>query len=81
MSAEKGMLWALHLVVALVFQLRALIIWAWAIFGLAVCLPDRWWLWPAGFVVLMVLEGIAYVLLTGGPLDPRRLSPSGNFSN
>jgi len=80
MAARKGMLWALHLVVALIFQFRAVVIWSWAIFGLAVCLPDRWWLWTVGFVLLMLSEGIAYVLLNGGPLDPRRLSPNGNFA-
>jgi hypothetical protein len=79
-SAKKGLLWTLHLALSLVFQFRAVVIWSWTIFGLAVCLPDRWWLWPVGFVLLMVLEGVAYVLLNGGPLDPRRLSPSGNFS-
>lgn len=81
MAARKGMLWTLHMVVALIFQFRSIVIWSWAIFGLAVCLPDRWWIWPAGFVLLMLLEGAAHVMLNGGPLDPRRLSPSGNFSN
>lgn len=81
MSAKKGLLWTMHVVLSLVFQFRAVTIWAWAIFGLAVCLPDRWWLWPAGFVLLMLLEGAAHVMLNGGPLDPRRLAPNDNFSN
>jgi hypothetical protein len=81
MSAKKGFLWTLHVLVALIFQFRAVVIWAWAIFGLALCLPDHWELWPVGFVVLMALEAAAYMLLNGGPLDPRRLSPGGNFSN
>lgn len=80
MAARKGMLWTLHMVVALIFQFRSIVIWSWAIFGLAVCLPDRWWLWPGGFLVLLALETAAYMLLNGGPLDPRRLSPNGNFA-
>lgn len=80
MSAKKGMLWTLAVVLSLVFQFRPIVIWAWAIFGLAVCLPERWWLWPAGFVLLMVIEAAIWMLLNGGPLDPRRLSPGGNFA-
>ena len=71
----------MHLVVALIFQLRALVIAGWAFFGLAVCLPDRWELWTIGFLVLLGLETAAYMLLNGGPLDPRRLAGAGaNFS-
>jgi len=80
-SARKGLLWTLHLALSLVFHFRAVVIGGWALFGLAVCLLDRWWIWPLGFVVLLALETAAYMLLTGGPLDPRRLSPNGNFSN
>lgn len=81
MSAKKGMLWTLHMIVAILFQFRALIIGSWALFGLALCLPhDRWWLWPVGFVALMALEAGFWMLLNGGPLDPRRLSPNGNFA-
>lgn len=80
MSAKKGFLWTLHLVVALVFQFRALIIAGWGFFGLALCLPDHWQLWTAGFLALLALETSAYMLLNGGPLDPRRLAPNGNFS-
>lgn len=80
MAAKKGLLWVLHLVVALLFQLRAFVISAWALFGLAVCLPDHWQLWTAGFLVLLALETGAYMLLHGGPLDPRQLAPGGNFS-
>lgn len=74
MSAKKGILWTLHLVVALIFQLRALVIAGWGFFGLAVCLPDHWELWTVGFLVLLALETGAYMLLNGGPLDPRRLA-------
>lgn len=81
MSARKGLLWTMHVVLSLVFQFRALIIWAWALFGLALCLPDHWELWPVGFVALMAIETAIWMLLHGGPLDPRRLSPNGNFSN
>lgn len=77
MGAKKGILWALHLVVALVFQLRALFIAAWALFGLALCLPDHWQLWTAGFLVLLAMETGAYMLLHGGPLDPRQLAGAG----
>ena len=81
MSAKKGFLWSIHLVVALVFQLRGFVIAAWGFFGLAVCLPDHWELWPVGFVALMALEAGFWMLLNGGPLDPRRLAPGGNLSN
>lgn len=80
MTARKGLLWTLHLVLALVFQFRVWISFAWLFFGLAVCLPgDRWWLWTLGFVGIAVVEGAIYSLIHGGPLDPRRLSPGGNF--
>ncbi len=81
MAAKKGVLGVLRVVVALIFQFRSIVIWAWAIFGLAVCLPDRWWLWPVGFLALLALETGFWMLLHGGPLDPRRLAPNGNFSN
>lgn len=81
MSAKKGLLWALHMIVAILFQFRALLIAGWGFFGLAVCLPDRWELWLVGFLVLLAMETGAYMLLHGGPLDPRRLSGVGaNFS-
>jgi hypothetical protein len=79
-SAKKGLLWSMHLLVAMIFQFRAVVIWSWALFGMAVCLPDRWWLWPVGFVALMALEAAIWMLLNGGPLDPKRLSPNGNFA-
>jgi hypothetical protein len=81
MGAKKGILWTLHLVVALVFQLRGFVIAGWGFFGLALCLPDRWEMWTAGFLVLLALETSAYMLLHGGPLDPKRLAGAGaNFS-
>lgn len=77
MSAKKGFLWTLHVLVALIFQLRGFVIAAWGFFGLALCLPGHWELWTAGFLVLLGLETAACMLLNGGPLDPRRLAGVG----
>ena len=52
---------------------------SWALFGLAVCLPDHLRLWSLGFLVLLTIETAAYMLLTG-PLEPRGLGGAGiNF--
>jgi hypothetical protein len=80
MSLKKGTLWTLYVALSLVFEFRVWISFAWLILGLAVCLPDRWWLWTVGFVSIAVVEGAIYALLNGGPLDPRRLCPDGNFA-
>ena len=83
MSLKKGMLWALHLMVSLIFEFRSVFILGWLFLGLGVVGAvgvEHWWIWPAGFVLLMLLEGAAHVMLNGGPLDPRRLSPNGNFA-
>lgn len=79
MSAKKGLLWVLYVVLAFFAEIRWIVWVAWLYIGIGIVGAEHWWLWPAGFVALAFVDAALRGLLNG-PLDPKRLSPNGNFA-
>jgi len=79
MSLKKSVLWGLYIVLSLFAEVRWIAWVLWLCIGIGLVGAKYWWLWPAGFISLAFVDAALRGLLNG-PLDPRRLSPNGNFA-